>query len=198
MKVINSLMASALLLSSATAFATPVLEFSSGLDDICVDCTLSSQTESGTTSMDGASWIQDADAYGWDNAGESYTITESSFTSSFISGATDILYTVTSLYVAYDDTLTISVDDSVIFDSSDYVNTQPWLNTFDVIGAIGEFSFLASDDFSSFVVNTGNGPTGVIYSGTATASVPEPASIALLGLGLLGFGMSRRNKASAK
>ena len=46
-----------------------------------------------------------------------------------------------------------------------------------------------------FIVINGGGPTGLRVEGTLTANVPEPASMALLGAGLLAAGVTRRLRA---
>ncbi len=47
------------------------------------------------------------------------------------------------------------------------------------------------------VYQLGGGPTGAIWSGTAE-SVPEPTTVALMGLGLLGLGYIRHKRASRR
>ncbi len=184
------------MLVSTASFAAPIT-FMSGLDDGCAKCTLSNQN-AGTyvnptgTDLDGASWIQPDDA--WNVIGD-YRVWELDLNKNGMDNY------ISSLFVSYDDSLIIKSQGNVLFNSDDYGIASPWKKITDVIALTGEL-FVAGNGRLNFYVNNIGGPTGVIWKGTAndvsTQEVPEPVTIALLGMGLFGLGMTRRRKSSTK
>jgi hypothetical protein len=99
-----------------------------------------------------------------------------------------------SLFVSYDDDLQIKSQGNVLFDSKDYDITAPWTQVIDVIDLVGEPLLVAGNGRLNFwVKNSENFATGVIWKGTS--NIPEPGTLALLSLGLLGLGAARRRKA---
>lgn len=179
----------ALLLSSLSTFASTIT-FESGADDGCTACTLTNQSwntyiNPTGTDLDGASWIQANET--WDVYADFsvYEIDLSSLTGGIL----------TSLYVAFDDTLSIKIDGDTIFDSVAEGITYGWTNITDVFDYIDVTYIEAGSTLDFYVTNTGlpnqvYGPDGVIWKGTI--EVPEPTMVLALGIGILAFGFRSR------
>ncbi|MFT6984401.1 MAG: hypothetical protein ACJAT7_000188 [Psychromonas sp.] len=195
--------ATALSLGSQTAFATTI-DFVSGTDDGCkvgaVNCTLSTNaystwiteanfnTAAGST---GAQWVQQEGSY-IDPVLNDYRVFEMDL------NMTGEDMWITSLWVSADDTFKIKSAGVELFDSITEFAGNEWNTAIDVHAITGDIFIAAASRLNFYVhdISSDNRyPTGLIYAGTA---VPEPAIIALLGLGLVGFGFSRRKSNSAK
>ena len=193
MNIFKGASAAVLLLSSLSTFASTITtDFMSGIDDGCTSCTLTNQSvntwlDPTGTVLDGASWIQSSSV--WQLAGD-YMVYEMDLGPSVL----------TSLYVAFDDTLIIKVGDDTLFNSTTESISNSWNTVTDVFDYIDVTYIGEGDSLDFYVTNTGipgevTGPTGVIWSGEVerdSTSVPEPSMVFALGLGLLTFGFTRR------
>lgn len=177
-------------LTSAMAQAVP---FMSGSDDNCVGCSLSGQIDPYYfdpvgSDLDGAIWIQDTAAWNVNNAG--YRVWETDLNQTGTASIID------SLFVSYDDTLMIKSQGVTLFDSGDYSISSPWTQQIDVMALVGSPFLIAGNGRLNFwVTNSADHATGVIWKGST--AVPEPGTLALLGLGIAGLGVARRKAKAA-
>lgn len=203
---VSGILAFAALFASAPVFAD-VIDFVSGTDDGCkvINPDNSQSNCNGVTSNDWGTWISEGDFNS--NAGSSgaeWVQADGSFQGGAINdyrifeldlnkNGMDML--ITSLWLSVDDSVIIRVGGVEIWNSSGFGGT-PWKTAINVIAYTGAFAVDGNQRLNFYVhdIGDGSGPTGIIFAGTAT-SVPEPGTLALLGLGLLG--MAARRKKSA-
>jgi hypothetical protein len=198
MNIFKTASTAVLLLSSLSAFATPIT-FVSGADDGCTSCTLSNQTAGSYVNptgsvLDGASWIQASSSW---NVNSTYSVWEMDLSNSGVNSM------LTSLYVAFDDQIQIKINGTTIFDSLATPITHAWSQITNVFDYITPTYIGAGDTLDFYVSNTGlpgavAGPTGIIWKGTATpeTSVSEPSMFIALGLGLVALGFRRRKNSN--
>jgi len=194
MNLFKSTVAAALLFS--TTYASAISFYSDITDPSNSTSPTSTRTDVAWldptgTALNGATWIQPDSS--WEVNNSNYSFYELDFSNS-------IDYTLTSLFISFDDDVIVSIGSDVIFDSSTLSITESWKNVFDVFSFSSFNTLISSSDNLTFAVdNTKDGPTGVIWSGTADAvvDVPEPSMLFVLGLGLIAFAYKRNKNSKA-
>jgi len=188
MNILKSTLTAALLVSSTYASA---ITFVSDLSDpsssssFTTAQTVNTWVDPTGTALDGATWIQPSDAYDVDQS--AYSFYELDF------GSDD--YVLTSLFMSFDDHVIVSIGSDVIFDSALSGLYKSWTSVHDVFDNSLTTLITEANKLTFAVTNSGDGPTGVIWKGTAVASVPEPSMLFVLGLGLVAFAYKRKKSA---
>ena len=189
MKILKIVAIATFTLASAGANA----DFVSGTDDGCKVDAVSCDSEARLdpngnwidptgTDLDGAVWIAPDER--WYTVGD-FRVWELDLNEN---GLNNI---ISSLFVSYDDTLRISIGGVEVWNSAASGSSSPYTKIFDVTATTGNLLVGPTQRLDFYVRNTG-GPAGVIWKGRT--AVPEPGTLALLGLGLAGMGMTRRRK----
>lgn len=194
MNLFKSTLAAALLLS--TTYASAISFYSDITDPSNSTSPTSSQTDVAwldptTTVLNGATWIQPDNS--WEVNNSNYSFYELDF-------STSVDYNLTSLFISFDDDVIVSIGGTTIFDSTQHSINESWKSVFDVFTYSSFNTLISSSDNLTFAVNnTKNGPTGIIWSGTAdtVVDVPEPSMLFVLGLGLIAFAYKRNKNSKA-
>jgi len=195
MNLIKSTLSAVLLLSStytsAITFYSDVTDPSSS-SSITSTSTVSTWIDPTGTTLQGATWIQPSDA--WYVDGSEYTFYELDLASSAD-------YILTSLYMSFDDDTIVSIGDDVIFDSTTTSIYRAWTSVHDVFDNSLTTLITSTNKLTFAVANSLNGPTGLIWKGTAEladpVAVPEPSLLFVLGLGLVAFTYTRKKQNNA-
>jgi len=186
MNILKSTLTAALLVSStyasAITFVSDLSDPSNSLDFTTAQ-TVNTWVDPTGTALDGATWIQPNDAYDVDQS--AYSFYELDF------GSVD--YVLTSLFMSFDDHVIVSIGSDVIFDSATSGLYKSWTSVHDVFDNSLTTLITEANKLTFAVTNSGDGPTGVIWKGTAT--VPEPSMLFVLGLGLVAFAYKRKKSA---
>lgn len=205
----KALIATGLLLATSMASAFPIIsseteDLSGNTQTSCVTpyddgCELQAITPHSRWQPNdpnglGAEWVSYADT------GSPGTVTTPSTAQAAAMTVTEIFHldvdSLVTLDVWADDTSSVSLDGVVLIQpnitqnicANGTIGCEPDEN------AHFEWDLLAGTHTLIFeVFQVGGGPLGLLYSGeTSPSEVPEPATMLLFGLGLLGLGASRR------